>query len=199
MLQNLASAASFDLMYLEVLKRLRQSTLPKKEDIRQYDLLSWSCRPASKEKFEYLVDWDPKVLKEYDYRGHSLLHSNTRRSDTFGMALKAGLKYYPQELGFLFRKNSNGKTAYEFAFKCIGKGKAWRTIHTCFEETVDGKIVERDPETNLYPFMIAAAGKTSELNSVYYLLRNPVVFAGVNQVLAGFDPSCVGRKRTRVS
>ena len=36
-------------------------------------------------------------------------------------------------------------------------------------------ILERDPETNTYPFLLAAAGDTSELDLVYYLVRrNPL-------------------------
>ena len=38
---------------------------------------------------------------------------------------------------------------------------------------------EKNPETNLYPFMLAAEGETSELNMIYYLIRqHPVVLEG---------------------
>jgi len=119
-LQYLAiNASAGDSMSLDVLKRLRQSDLFKKEDIRQYDFLYWSCKPSAKEVFEYLINWDPKALKEYRYEDEPLLHANitdTCAIDNFAMALKAGLKHYPEELGFLFGKNDEGKTAFEFAF-----------------------------------------------------------------------------------
>ena len=76
-------------------------------DITQYNLLLWyvrysSCRPGAKETFEYLVDWDPTALKEYQYEGEPFLHYFIRGSwpiDSFAMVFKAGMKHYPEELG----------------------------------------------------------------------------------------------------
>lgn len=61
-----------------------------------------------------------------------------------------------------------------------GKYEVWGIIEKCIDETHDVKILERNPVTNLYPFMLAATGdeETGELNPVYYLLRrNLEVFA----------------------
>jgi len=110
--------------------------------------------------FEYLADWDPEVLKEYRYYtyGNPLLHANSYGIHSFPMALKkAGLKHYPEELGFLFQKNDDGDTACKLAFDLHGKEEIWRTIEKCFDKTHDAKIVERNhPMTNLYTFMLAA-------------------------------------------
>jgi len=73
------------------------------------------------------------------------------------------------------------------------------TIEECFEETHDVKMIDRNPATNSYPFMLAAAGKTSELRILYYLLcRNPIVLDSVVGQIDGSD-SCVERKRQRIS
>jgi hypothetical protein len=45
----------------------------------------------------------------------------------------------------------------------------------CLDESNDHQILEKNSETNMYPFMFAAAGDTSESDLVYYLLhRNPL-------------------------
>jgi len=55
-----------------VLIKLRESNLLRKEDIRQYDLLYHSSFEPMKMRFEYLVDWNPQVLKE-DGDNHALI------------------------------------------------------------------------------------------------------------------------------
>jgi len=51
-------------VHLDVLKKLRECDLLKKEDITQFDLLYYSCRsPICRDIFEYLADWCPEALK----------------------------------------------------------------------------------------------------------------------------------------
>jgi len=114
-------------MYLDALRRLRGFDLFRKGDIRQYNLLRWSCHPSVKEIFEYLVDWDQKALKEHHEGNNPLFHviissSGSSMTDSFTLMLKAGLKHYPEELGFLFLKNDVGETAFDRA--CTEYGKA---------------------------------------------------------------------------
>jgi len=187
MLQNLAKETSADdAVCLDVFKRLRQSDLLKKQDIRQYELFWYSCQSHAKERFEYFVDWDPKALKEYRHEGEPLLHACTRISkliECFPLMLKAGMKYYPEELGFLFRKDDNGDTACKLVFDEYGKDEAWRMIEKCLEETHDAKMIKMNSMTNLYPFILpAAGGEASDLNPLNYLLRrNPEVLFRVPQ------------------
>ena len=49
-------------------------------------------------------------------------------------------------------------------------------ITECLEESNGCKILlEKNPETNLFPVMLAAAGDSSELDIVYYLVGlNPL-------------------------
>jgi len=106
-----------------VLMRWAPAVRPSKEnDIREYDILY----PSAKERwFEYLADWDPGALKEYRYDGNLFLHANIiyHELEGFAMALKAGMKYYPEELGFLFQKDRDGYTAYKLA--CIIHYHTW--------------------------------------------------------------------------
>jgi len=204
-LQNLAKAFSIDnATSLDALKRLRQNDLLTKEDIRQYNLLWWSCKPKAKETFEYLVDWDPEALKEYKFEGNRFLHAfigGLWPIDSFAMVFKFGMKYYPEELGFLFRKNSDGDTACKLVFDEYGKEKAWGVIEKCFDETRDvNKMIKMNPMTNLYPFILAAGDKTGDVNTLYYLLRrNPEVLFHGGQA-GSLDSGDVGRtKRRRVS
>jgi len=183
-----------DSVCLDVFKRLRQSDLLKKEDIRQYDLLRHTCKTSAKDKFEYLVDWDPKAVKEL-LRGIS----SWSNIGAFTLMLKAGLKYYPEELGFLFRKSRHGfgKTAWYRALDQFGRGKTLSAVEKCLEETTDAKMLERNPMTNAYPFMLAAAGDTSELSIVYHLLRRDpeVSYRATCSQIKYLD--CVERKRKR--
>ena len=167
-----------------------------------------------------------------------VLHTmNNMRTDRFAMALKAGMKHFPDDLGFLFEKedDDDGKTMCQLAFEKIGKDEALRVIRECIPVSADYPILhhviknapeymndfarrypsaiflrdengrlfhhvalssgrnlqnasmlllklrddeleEKDPLTDLYPFMNAASAEVPDLETIYYLLRrNPSV------------------------
>ena len=107
----------------------------------------------------------------------------------FQVALGASLRHYPHELGLLLLKNPKGDTAFKTARAKYGKNEAWKLIQKCLDESNDHQILEQNSETNMYPFMLAAAGDTSELDLVYYLLRrNP---------LSLFSDNCSSNHTTR--
>jgi len=163
-----------DLSCRAALMKLRESDLLLKEDIRHYDLLCHVCELGCILRFDYLADWDPAALKECERNDDDpLLHYIvlTAEIEQFAMVLNASLRHYPEELGLLFHKDGDGDTPCEMAFNEYGKDNTWMTIENCFEQTRGNKITEKHPVTNLYPFMLAAAGETSELNTLYYLLR----------------------------
>jgi len=226
---------------LDVLIKLRESNLLRKEDIRRYDLLNESCFPLAKARFEYLLDWDPQVLKA-DEDHYSLIRrvldiAISEKIDRFAMALKAGIKHFPDDLGFLFEKDDDddGKTICQLAFEKLGKDEALRVIRECIPvsanypilhhviknapeymndfargypsaiflrdengrlfhhvalisgrnlqndpmiimQMTDDKVEEKDPVTDLYPFMNAASAEVPDVETIYYLLRrNPSV------------------------
>ena len=91
-----------DPLYLDVIKKLKESKLFLREDIRDYDLLYWACRPASSMRFEYLIDWCPEGLKTHQCNGHPLIHAivDEYEIEDFSMFLKTALMYHPNDLGF---------------------------------------------------------------------------------------------------
>jgi len=117
--------STYDSYCLDAMKQLRKSKLLLQKDILEFHLLFFSCTPESKKRFNHLVDWGPESLKDDRYNGKPLLHA----TDQFVIILKAGLKHYPEELGFLFRKNIDGqKTACELAFNTYGQEKTLKMI-----------------------------------------------------------------------
>jgi hypothetical protein len=64
-----------DLLYLDVMKQLRESKLLLREDIRDYDILYWACDPYAPMRFEYLIDWCPEGLKTHRHEGLPLIHA----------------------------------------------------------------------------------------------------------------------------
>ncbi len=233
----------FDAMYLTALEDLRQSNLLLTEDIREQELLYWSCHPDAQMRFEYLVALDADALKYSSYRGESLVHaiiSNPRRKIcSFGIALKAGLKHHGSEfvLELLFQKGNDGQSVCTRAFHKYGVEQTFHIIKQCistdsempvlhyamghnqaifqefalrypdaafvrdkkgrtliqyaiasgsktyktdafyFARIRSDELEERDPSTNLYPFMTAAVAETSnDLSTIFYLLgRNPAM------------------------
>ena len=115
---------------LVVMKKLRESRLFLKEDVTQYQLLYWSRYPESKERFDYVLAWDPEALKKTQFKGNPLLQA-FRRIENFATILKAGMKHYPDHLGFLFQKNTDGKTACQVAFEKYGKDETFKVIQEC--------------------------------------------------------------------
>jgi len=142
LLVNMQGNIACDSVNLDVLIKLRESKLLCKEDIQQYDLSYWSCSPTSNKRFEYLVDWDPEALKDCNNTGYPLIHAAAGSGiELFVMAVKAGMKHFPEELGFLFRKNGDGKTACEVAIDKHGKDETMKIIQ------------DHVPETNNHPIL----------------------------------------------
>ena len=64
----------------------------------------------------------------------------------------------------------------------------------------DDHVREIDPVTDLYPFMVAASGNTSDLSAVYVLLRrNPSLVRGGNPENWSTNSSNRRRRRRRSS
>jgi hypothetical protein len=190
---------NWDVCCLDVIKRLREMGFIEKEHIKEYNLLWESCKESSSKRFNYFADWDPSALK-VQRDGKSLLHLCARPAShcigEFQLALSATLRHYPHELGLLLLKNDIGDTPsqmarkilerrtiwkigdtpFQVARKFFGEQESWKMIKKCLDESNESIILERDPETNMYPFLSAAVGDdTSELDLVYYFVRrNPL-------------------------
>jgi hypothetical protein len=110
--------------YLDVMKRkLRKSKLLLKKDIQDHDLLLFACSPETLMRFDFLAGWCPEGLKTHQFCWVPLIHAKIEHYDIeyFSMFLKTALRYHPNDLGLLFQKDDEGKTACERAFKKYGK------------------------------------------------------------------------------
>ena len=152
----------FDSDCLNVMKMLCEIDLLKKEDIKEYRLLYCSMYTLAEQRFKYLVDWDPEVLQEICI---SELPIRVAPHVRFEVAIKAGIKYFPQHIGNLALQYVSGHRGKE------DKDEAWKMIQDCLDEADPNKILKRNQETNLYSFMTAAEGSRYYLDMVYYLLR----------------------------
>ncbi len=123
-----------DTAHLHTMMELRQSNLLLKEDIQEYDLLYHACGPGAQLRFDYFVDWDAQGLKNHQYDGLPIIHAliiKGRPIEDFKVFFKAALNHYPQDLGLLFQKDSDGKTACERAFVKYGKVDTMKAIGEC--------------------------------------------------------------------
>jgi hypothetical protein len=131
-LDNPANPIPCDIDCLEVIKELRKENLLLKEDIKELDLLYWSCRQNSKTRFQYLAQWDPDSLVTCTYKDLPCSHAineNWRNDITrFALYFQTSLKHHPQHLGLLFQKDKSGKIVYERAIEKHGKDKVFNVI-----------------------------------------------------------------------
>jgi tetratricopeptide (TPR) repeat protein len=134
------SASSYYITYAPAdttyLNCLKESNLLSKQDIEMNDLYFWSCHNASQLRFEYIASLDPEGSKRYRYEGRPLIHAMIHHyhdSNEFSMFLATALKHHPGDIGLLFQKDNECKTAFECALNKYGN------------EAVFGVIEERIP------------------------------------------------------
>ena len=79
--------------------------------------------------------------------------------------------YYPSTIHL---RDSLGRKFYQAKLAC--GNTTYMNSALFFAGLRDDEIAEIDPETDLYPFMVAASGDICDLSAVYYLLRrNPAL------------------------
>jgi hypothetical protein len=73
----------------------------------------------------------------------------------------------------LFLRDEHNRLLHHVA---LSSGINMRTDALLISHISDEKLVEKDPVSDLYPFVIAASGERSDLYTVYHLLgRNPSI------------------------
>ena len=168
----------------QVLEKLRDLDLLKKEDIQNFDLLWHFLADGCAQRFEVLAALDPDSLitARCLFNEGPLLHHQELTENTFEMILKAGMEHFPENLGCLFRK-FNGKTACQNAFDIIGTDEAMRVICRCIPPGENHSILhmaaEADPHLedtlmNYYrdeAFIRDATGRTLSQVQFHYTLR----------------------------
>jgi len=94
------SRETADPLYLDVMKKLRKSKLLLREDIQDYKLLYWACRPETPMRFEYLAGLCPEGLKTHQCKGLSVIHAIIDFGDSielFSTFLETALSEVPPE------------------------------------------------------------------------------------------------------
>eukprot|EP00979_Chaetoceros_neogracilis_P000352 scaffold81_cov164-Chaetoceros_neogracile.AAC.1 len=115
-----SNAIPFDTTCLNAIKELRKAGLLVKTDVKKQELLYRACHPAAKMRFEYLAEWDPDSLMTGTRKGLPYIHCIINKYQclpSFTMYLRTSLKYYPQQIGCLFQKDSDGETAIRSAIE----------------------------------------------------------------------------------
>ena len=170
---------------VSIFKRLMEMGLFKKEDIRKHDLFYYACTKKphdgdSSDLFEYFIELDSEVIKDGRINGTHLITAITNEPNFFDgddvyLALKAGLKHFPNHLGFLYEKNLDGINAWELASRDIDfdSEDMWSILKRCIKETGNDKIFEDKDRADTFTSIFAAAASniTPDFNIVYHLLR----------------------------
>jgi len=105
----------------------------KKDDIRDYDLVSSTCcgNYLSERGFQFLVEWDPTSLIQTDHDGWLPLHwiARTRTSIVkFTIVFGYRIRYYLYKKGIylLFRKDNDGEIPFQTACQNYGRDECGR-------------------------------------------------------------------------
>ena len=186
-------------------------------DIKDLDLLYLCCNQHTSRLFEFIIDWRPKLLKEwrppydtnsdthepstelkvpflhevvdYTFKLSPSLYYVELSKQIIEVAVKAGLRYHPDRLGFLNERNRDGYTVWERACEKIGMDKMWDVVERCiWKDESEGKgtfcdknyhefIFKSEIDSFLFfsPLFLAAVESNDDsangLNIVFHLLK----------------------------
>lgn len=200
---------------IDIMNQLREKNLFFKNDIKDQGLILKACNPLSIQRFEYLADWSPESLAQSNDIEMSSSFLCTLMDEAtwnhglerFQLALEKVLQHHPIESGFLFQTENeeyDSPTILKKAYRCFGEQETWNVIQKCLQGGQSKRLIDRNLETNLYPFMALAADykDSSELDFIYYLLRqNPVALQNTDHLPINMElkiPSVTGTKRKRI-
>ena len=137
MLTNYYDVDEEDAMHM--LKELQQAGLLLKKDIKEQALLKISCYKQSKERFEYLANWDPDALIDTRIEDKPLAH--TIDSDQLPVFLESSFKHHPDLCGLLFIKDDNGNIAFDTMCNDIGKKETMTMLNDFLARKCDYPIL----------------------------------------------------------
>jgi hypothetical protein len=172
--------------YLQVLIKLRQFDLLKKEDIKSYDLLRRLCIGENfpKKRFKMLVEWDPNALIQTDRFGQPPLNDamcmHSPSIQAFQIVFEYGIRYFPKKKGIslLFHISNRGETIFQHACVQFGFEDVMYVQDTELGREKVMEVVEdtlarySDTPVNVPEALISAAiDENVHLDCVYFLLR----------------------------
>lgn len=130
-LESLCHFCSDDEERVNVFKMLRQLGLLRKNDIQEYRLLKATCFSHCRQRFEYLVSWDPDALIQTRIRNKPLIHYMVldERDFSIHLLLKAGFEYHPKTGGVLFVKDDDGITGLDCMCNVKGVDEVMSLLH----------------------------------------------------------------------
>ena len=138
------ASPKYDKICLDKLKKLKKVGLLTVQDVTDHELLLWTIKRGRKaqRRFEYLCDLDPEAMKKsYPPQGETLFHqiirNHQRRSNARLMIeifFRCALKHFPQDLGLLFQRDKEGRTAFQTAISTFGFDRTFGVIRACIPQ-----------------------------------------------------------------
>ena len=139
----------YDRKRAQVLEELRNLNLLTKDDIEEYQMVFFSLYSECQRRFDFFTSWNPECLKPRDSPSMpTLIHfavgsrAGGGNEKSFEMAFKAGMKYFPEHLGFLFCKWEQ-ITAIKKTFDKFGVDKAMNIIRKGISPSDNHLILHR--------------------------------------------------------
>ena len=112
-----------------------------KDDIQENCLVLCSMESEYQRRFDFFTNWNSEYLrpgylpsKDLVPIHFALIYEANDNEERFEMALKAGMKHFPEHLGFLFSKYQK-ITAIKRAFDKFGFDTAMNIMRKCIPPT----------------------------------------------------------------
>ena len=114
----------------------------------------------------------------------------------YTVSLKNNMKEHPEQLGCIFQPSRDipDKTNFDRAVIKFGLNKVLEVLDECMPPADQACA-----ESNLYPFMIAASYKSSNLSAIYHMLRQVPSLASASSIAATSYTTQSGKKRKQHS
>jgi hypothetical protein len=171
-----------DECFSAVWKRLRQKKHLKKEDTREYNLvgrlLTTDIGIFLESRFSYFVDWDPMILTipcKPEHGNMLPIHWTALRDfRIFKLPLEAGMRYFPEKLGFVFfegtqRVHDDGTEPFKLACYEHGQEQVMNEFFDCVAKCCAASASPSTMESSL--LMSAVTDESIHLEGLYTLLR----------------------------
>ena len=125
---NVRELEDEDSKRVDILKQLQKSDILLKKDIQEYCLLRYACNESAKQRFDFLVEWDPDALMETRFLNQPFVYANNAASKS-AILVEAGFKYFPNTGGLLFVNDGHGTTLFDTLCSEIGTEETMTMLH----------------------------------------------------------------------
>jgi hypothetical protein len=133
------------------------------------------CQPL----LENLTDAYPEAASIFDRNGNLPIHEACKRGHFSGGALEKLLQAHPNgprlPHNFQLGRLPLHLVADPAEHMCTHDSQKRLHYLSCLLEYYPAAVTTKDPKENLYPFMLAAIGKNSDISTIFFLLVNFVL------------------------